>query len=161
MDANEGVSKFISRIKELSDKFEDIGEVVEISYLVTVTLKDLVPNYKVFISALAAREKPPNFEELTWILIQEEERMKKFDLDVGGSDLELMARGQYSHRGKPWSNPWNGDRGKQWNGDRGRFYQKHKGMAQTDSDRNNVEVIIGENQDTSIEITIRRNSIEI
>ena len=73
MEANEGVRKFISRIKELSDKLGDIGEVVENSDLVTVTLKGLVPDYKVFISALAAREKPPNFEELREILIQEEE----------------------------------------------------------------------------------------
>ena len=73
MEANEGVSKFISRIKELSDKLGDIGEVVESFDLVTATLKGLVPDYKVFISALAAREKPPKSEELTWILIQEEE----------------------------------------------------------------------------------------
>ena len=59
----------------------DIGEVVESSDLVTVTLKVLLPDYKVFISALVAREKPPNFEELTGILIQEEERMKNYNLD--------------------------------------------------------------------------------
>ena len=81
-------------------------------------------DYKVFISALAVREKPPNFEELTGILIQEEERMKNYDLDAGGSELALMARVQYTHRGKPWSRPWNVDKGKQWNGDRGRFHPK-------------------------------------
>ena len=71
MEANEGVSKFISRIKELSDKLGDIGEVVESSNLVTVTLRGLLPDYKVFISSLAVREKPPNFEELIGSLIQE------------------------------------------------------------------------------------------
>ena len=50
-------------------------------------LKGLVSGYKVFISALVARKKPPNFEELTGILIQGEERMKNYDLDVGGSNL--------------------------------------------------------------------------
>ena len=64
--------------------------------------------------------------------------MKNYDMDAGGSDLTLMARGRYPHRGKPWSKPQNGDRGKQWNGDRGRFHLKQKGMAQTDTDRNNV-----------------------
>ena len=39
MEANEGVRKFISPIKELSDKLDDIGGVVESSDLVTVTLK--------------------------------------------------------------------------------------------------------------------------
>ena len=135
MEANEGVHKFISRIKELNDKLGDIGEVVESFDLVTVTLKGLLPYYKVFISVLAAREKPPNFEELTRILIQEEERMKNYDLNARGS-LALMARGQYPHRGKPWSRPWNGDKGKQWKGDRGRFHPKQKSMAQTNSDRN-------------------------
>ena len=72
MEDNEGVSKFISRIKELCDKLGDIGEVVEIYDLVTVTLKGLLPDYKVFISALAAREKIPNFEELRGILILKE-----------------------------------------------------------------------------------------
>ena len=69
MEANEWVRKFISRIKELSDKLGDIGEIVESFDLVTVTLKGLVSDYKVFISALEVREKPPNFEELTLILI--------------------------------------------------------------------------------------------
>ena len=49
MEANEGVSKFISRIKELGDKLGDIGEVVESFDLVTITLKCLLPDYKVFI----------------------------------------------------------------------------------------------------------------
>ena len=49
MEANVGVRKFISGIKEPSDKLGDIGEVVESSNLVTLTLKGLVPDYKVFI----------------------------------------------------------------------------------------------------------------
>ena len=110
----------------------DIGEVAESFDLVTVTLEGLLPDYKVFISALAVREKTPNFEEIIGIIIQEEERMKNYDLDDGGSYLAPMARGRYTHRGKPWSRPWNGDRGKQWNGERGRFYPKQKSMDQTD-----------------------------
>ena len=50
-------------------------------------------DYKVFISILAAKENPSNFEELIGILIQEEEIMKNYDLDIGGSDLALMERG--------------------------------------------------------------------
>ena len=64
MEANEGVRKFISRIKEVSDKLGDIGEVVESYDLLTVTLKGLLPYYKVFISALAAREKPQILKKL-------------------------------------------------------------------------------------------------
>jgi transposase InsO family protein len=131
MEANEGVSKYISRIKDLTDHLAAIGEKVASTDQVTIALKGLLPDYKVFISALAAREKPPNFVDLTGILLQEEERMKNYDQDAKSSDLALMARGKYTHRGKQWSKPWS----KSWNGDRGNFHSKQKGMAQTD--RNN------------------------
>jgi len=135
MEANEGVSKFISRIKDLSDNLAAIGEEVDSTDQVTIALKGLLPDYRVFISALAAREKPPNFVDLTGILLQEEERMKNYDQDAKSSDLALMARGKYMHRGKPWGRPWNGDRGsswnrdrgKQWNGDRGRSWNEDRG----------------------------------
>jgi hypothetical protein len=41
---------------------------------VTITLNGMVEDYHMFITCLAAREKPPMFEELTGILLQEEER---------------------------------------------------------------------------------------
>ena len=62
MEANEGVRKFISRVKDLSDKLGDIGEVVESTDLVIISLKGLVLDYKVFISALTVREKPRFFK---------------------------------------------------------------------------------------------------
>ena len=123
MEANEGESKFIYRIKDLSDKLGDIGEVVESTDLVIISLKGLVLDYKVFISALAAREKPSTFEEIIGILIQEEERMKNYDLDSQGSDLALIARGRQPHRGKPW------------NKNKCKFHTQHKIMAQPDSYR--------------------------
>jgi len=55
MEANEGVSKFISRIKVLSDNLAATGETVASTDQVTIALKGLLPDYKVFISALAAR----------------------------------------------------------------------------------------------------------
>jgi hypothetical protein len=102
MEANESISNFVSRIKDLSDKLGDIGEIVFSSDLVTVALKGLVQDYKVFISALSARQTPPTFDELVGILLQEEERMKNYDLDSSGLDLALIARGKRSYRGKPW-----------------------------------------------------------
>lgn len=73
MESNESISNFVSRIKDLSDKLGDIGEKVFSSDLVTVSLKGLVQDYKVFISALSARQTPPTFDELAGILLQEEE----------------------------------------------------------------------------------------
>lgn len=43
-----------------------------------------------FITGLNAREKPPKFEELTGILMQEEER--RMTLKPQSSDLALMAK---------------------------------------------------------------------
>ena len=96
MEANESISNFVFRIKDLSDKLGDIGEKVSSSDLVTVALKGLVQNYKVFISALSARPTPPTFDELAGILLQEEEKMKIFELDLNVSDLALIARGKRS-----------------------------------------------------------------
>ena len=59
MEVNEGVSKFISRIKDLTDKLGDIGEVVESIDLVTITLKGLVARLQsVYFNTCSKREAP-------------------------------------------------------------------------------------------------------
>ena len=65
---------FISRIKELIDKLGDIGEIVSNTDLFTITINGTIDYYQMFITGLNAREKAPKFEELTEILMQEEER---------------------------------------------------------------------------------------
>ena len=102
MESNESISNFVSQIKYLSDKLSDIGEKVSSSDLVTITLKGLMQDYKVFISALFVRQTPPTFDELVGILLQEEERMTNYDLDSSGSYLALIARGKRSYQGKLW-----------------------------------------------------------
>ena len=82
-----------------------------------------MPEYVVFILALAVREKPLTFEELTMIRTQEEERIKNYDMGSQGSDLALIARGRKPHKGKPWHK------------NRGKFHTQQKGMAQPDSYR--------------------------
>jgi hypothetical protein len=74
MDRNESVSSFLDRIKEVKDKLVNIGETVSNTDLITITLNGMLEDYHMFITGLAAREKPPTFEELTPILLQEEER---------------------------------------------------------------------------------------
>ena len=64
MDANETMNKYLSRIKDFRDNMGDVGEELFSTDLVSITLKGLFPNYKVFISALAARQTPPTFTEL-------------------------------------------------------------------------------------------------
>jgi hypothetical protein len=74
MDGNESVSSFLGRIKEVKDTLGNIGETVSNTDLVTITLNGMLEDYHMFITGLVAREKPPTFEELTRILLQEEER---------------------------------------------------------------------------------------
>jgi len=72
MEANENISNFVSRIKDLSDKLGDIGENVSGNDLLIIALNGLVQDYKVFISTLSSRPTPPTFDELAGILLQEE-----------------------------------------------------------------------------------------
>ena len=55
MDANEFVSSFLGRIKEVKDKLGDIGESVSSTDLVTITLNGMLEDYHMFITGLAAR----------------------------------------------------------------------------------------------------------
>lgn len=48
MEANESISNFISRVKDLSDKLGDIGEKVCNTDLVTIILNGLVQDYQIF-----------------------------------------------------------------------------------------------------------------
>jgi hypothetical protein len=96
MEANENISNFVSKINYLSDKLGDIGETFSSSDLVTIALKGLLQDYKVFILVLSPTQTPPTFDELVGILLQEEERMKSYDLDLSGSNLPLIERGKIS-----------------------------------------------------------------
>ena len=97
MDGNESVSSFLGRIKEVKDKLVNIGETISNIDLVTITLNDMLEDYHMFITSLAAREKPPTFEELTGILLQEEERCE--NLKPQSKDLALWSNNR-SARGR-------------------------------------------------------------
>eukprot|EP01018_Ginkgo_biloba_P006693 Gb_18192 [translate_table: standard] len=79
MDENESVNDYLSRVKELKDKLGDIGEKISSTDLVTVTLNGMTSDYQVFITSLAARLTAPTFEELTSVLLQEEERRRNLE----------------------------------------------------------------------------------
>lgn len=72
MEENETVASFIARIKDLKKKLVDNGETVPDTYLVTITMNGVTNDYQMFITKINARDKIPNFEELTGILMQEE-----------------------------------------------------------------------------------------
>lgn len=98
MEENEYVVAFISQIKELKDKLGDIGENISNIDLVTITLNGMKEDYQIFITSLVAREKAPTFEDLTGILIHEEER--RTNLKPRNEDLALVAKKKF-FKGKP------------------------------------------------------------
>jgi hypothetical protein len=89
MDGNESVSSFLGRIKEVKYKLVNIGETISNTDLVTITLNGMLEDYHMFITGLPAREKHPTFEELTGILLQEEERCR--NLKPQNKDLALWS----------------------------------------------------------------------
>eukprot|EP00253_Pinus_taeda_P003783 PITA_03783 len=97
MDENESVGAFMARVKDLRDKLGAIREKVSYSDLVTLTLNRMTDEYQTFISGLSAREKAPSFDDLTTILLQEEERRQ--NLKTQSNDLALMAK-RRQYRGK-------------------------------------------------------------
>ena len=66
MDVNETMNKYLSHIKDFRD-----NHIKRYLVLVSITLKGLLRDYKIFISALAARQTPPTFAVLDGILVQE------------------------------------------------------------------------------------------
>jgi hypothetical protein len=103
MDGNESVSSFLGHIKEVKEKLGNIGKTISNVDLVTITLNGMLEDSQMFIIGLAAREKPLTFEELTGILLRDEER--RSNLRPLNSDLALWSnkrsmRGRSKERGR-------------------------------------------------------------
>lgn len=96
MEENESLSSFVSRIKEVKDELIDIVENVSNGDLVMITMNDMMEDYQMFIMGLNAREKPHSFEEITKILLQEEERR----LSLKPQNLDLALRMKFKPKGK-------------------------------------------------------------
>jgi hypothetical protein len=87
----------------VKDKLGNIGETVSNTDLVTITLNGILEDYQMFITGLAAREKPPTFEEMTGILLQEEERcgnLKPRNSDLAPWSNKISTRGRSGERGR-------------------------------------------------------------
>lgn len=94
------VASFIARIKDLKTKLVDIGHTMDDTDLVTITMNGVTNDYQMFINGINAREKIPHFEELTGILIQEEER--RSTMKPQSADLALVERKNiYKGKGGP------------------------------------------------------------
>lgn len=90
MEENEIIASFVARIKDLKNKLADIGHTVYDTDLVTITMNGVTDDYQIFITGINAREKILKFEDLTAILMQEEER--RLTLKPQSVDLALMVK---------------------------------------------------------------------
>ena len=70
-----------------------IREIVADADLVTITMNGMTDDYQMFITGISVREKIPKFEELTRIIMQEEER--RLNLKPQSADLALMAKKKF------------------------------------------------------------------
>ena len=62
----------------------------------------MLSKYQVFITSIAARKKVPSFDDLTGILMKEEERRENVENRQHSTDLALMAKGKQTFKGKSW-----------------------------------------------------------
>ena len=100
MEENETIASFISLNKDLKNKLADISEIVANADLVTITMNGMSDDYQIFITRISVREKIPKFEELTGILMQEEER--RLTLKPQSAELALMEKKKFfKEKGNP------------------------------------------------------------
>jgi hypothetical protein len=119
----------------VKDKLVNIGETVSNIDLVTITLNGMLEDYHMFIIGLAAREKPPTFEELAGILLQEEERrgnLKPPSKYLALWSNNISARGRSGVRGRKGSS-WQRESSWQRGSSSQRRQSPNQGMQ---SDRN-------------------------
>eukprot|EP00253_Pinus_taeda_P023650 PITA_23650 len=122
MDERETVVAFVVRIKDVKDGLADIGEAVSDSDLVSITLSGMCDEFQMFVTRLAAREKAPTFEDLTGILLQEEERRQ--NLNPQSDDLVLMVK----------QRPFKGKQPEQQSQQKGGTSQKNSHKASNEDD---------------------------
>jgi hypothetical protein len=62
----------------------------------------MLDEYQIFITNVATRKKSPLFDDLTSILLKEEEQRKNHNIRFQSSNLALMAKSKNPYKGKPW-----------------------------------------------------------
>ena len=90
---NEIIASFISRIKDMKKKLADISEIVADTDLVMITMNGMTDDYQMFITGISARDKISKFEELTWLLMQEEGR--RLTWKPQSAELALMEKNKF------------------------------------------------------------------
>lgn len=100
MQPNEDINAYLARVKGIKDALSSIDEKIEDAFLVQYLLNGLNSTLQPFVAALSARDALPNFEMLGGMVLQEEQRLKNFNLKSSGTDEALYAKGKAKWKGK-------------------------------------------------------------
>jgi len=99
MELKKIISNFSSRIKEISDMFGAIAEIFSNNDLIAITLNQMFDDYHIFITRISSNEKHHTFDELTYIILQEEETRKNINGRSQSSNLLLVTKEKKPYRG--------------------------------------------------------------
>ena len=72
MAKGEGVASFLTRVAQVKDELDAVGELISDSELVWIALKGLTKEWEVFVECVVARENLPDWSRLWDDFTQEE-----------------------------------------------------------------------------------------
>ncbi|MCO5605635.1 hypothetical protein L7F22_059818 [Adiantum nelumboides] len=99
--SSESVHEYLLKLRNIQDELAVIGEEVSDADMIQSILKGIKKEYKHFVTSLAVRESFPSLEDLTSLLLQEEERFVE-DNPTSRNQPSALIMGQgerYNSRG--------------------------------------------------------------
>ncbi|MCO5557072.1 hypothetical protein L7F22_010628 [Adiantum nelumboides] len=99
--SSESVHEYLFKLRNIQDELAAIGEEVSNADMIQSILKGIKKEYKHFVTSLAVRESFPSLEDLTSLLLQEEERFGEDNPTSRNqpSALIMGQGGRYNSRG--------------------------------------------------------------
>ncbi|MCO5587934.1 hypothetical protein L7F22_041887 [Adiantum nelumboides] len=99
--SSESVHEYLLKLRNIQDELAAIGEEVSDADMIQSILKGIKKEYKHFVTSLAIRESFPSLEDLTSLLLQEEERFGEDNPTSRNQPSALIMRqgGRYNSRG--------------------------------------------------------------
>ncbi|MCO5603674.1 hypothetical protein L7F22_057825 [Adiantum nelumboides] len=99
--SSESVHEYLLKLRNIQDELAAIGEEVSDADMIQFILKGIKKEYRHFVTSLAVRESFPSLEDLTSLLLQEEERFGEDNPTSRNqpSALIMGQGGRYNSRG--------------------------------------------------------------
>ncbi|MCO5573286.1 hypothetical protein L7F22_027055 [Adiantum nelumboides] len=99
--SSESVHEYLLKLRNIQDELAAMGEEVSDADMIQSILKGIKKEYKNFVNSLAIRESFPSLEDLTSLLLQEEESIGEDNPTSRNQPFALIMRqgGRYNSRG--------------------------------------------------------------